>query len=141
MRYDSKQARFESDLGSRGNAEYVNLILPPRWGTKWEEDGLGEEEYKEGATVGIVDHDLGDVNSVIVADLGGEDVKVTDFENVTDLNNGTSSTSTTNTSMPVVLVEGVLLTNMTESTSEGGTSNNTNSYIDQIMDLAVDDNT
>ena len=41
MRYDSKQARFESDLGSRGNAEYVNLILPPRWDTKWEEDGLG----------------------------------------------------------------------------------------------------
>ena len=68
-------------------------------------------------------------------------MKVTDLESVTDLDNGTSNTSATNTSMPVVLVEGVLLTNMTESTSEGGTSNNTDSYIDQIMDLAVDDNT
>ena len=59
VQYDSKQAQFESDLGPRENAENVTLMLPPRWDTKWKEDGLGGEEFNEGATVGIVDDDLG----------------------------------------------------------------------------------
>ena len=29
--YDSKQAGFGSDLGPRGNAAFVNIMLPPRW--------------------------------------------------------------------------------------------------------------
>ena len=30
--YDSRQANFGVDLGPKGNAEFVNIMLPPRWG-------------------------------------------------------------------------------------------------------------
>jgi len=39
--YDSKQAQFGMDLGPRGNAEFVNLMLPPTW---WGE--MGFEEFR-----------------------------------------------------------------------------------------------
>jgi len=46
--YDSKQARFGVDLGPLGNAEYVNLMLPPRWYGDWEiSEGDEDEELPE----------------------------------------------------------------------------------------------
>ena len=49
--YDSRQARFGSDFGPKGNAAFVNIMFPPRWG---EEDlvvdlgEMGEEGVEEG---------------------------------------------------------------------------------------------
>ena len=40
--YDSKQARFGVDLGPRGNAEFVNIMLPPRWHI--DDSALGVQE-------------------------------------------------------------------------------------------------
>jgi hypothetical protein len=45
--YDSKQARFGQDLGPRGNSEFVNLMLPPRWRLEGL-DGVGSGEEDEG---------------------------------------------------------------------------------------------
>jgi len=40
--YDLKQARFGVDLGPRGEAHFVNLVLPPRW---WDDDDGGEDSW------------------------------------------------------------------------------------------------
>eukprot|EP00985_Skeletonema_marinoi_P004145 scaffold1811_cov137-Skeletonema_marinoi.AAC.16 len=44
--YDSRQARFGSDLGPKGKAAFVNIMLPPRWGEvelTVDEGEMGEE--------------------------------------------------------------------------------------------------
>ena len=44
--YDSRQARFGTDLGPKGNAAFVNIMLPPRWGEDLDvdvvDDGMGD---------------------------------------------------------------------------------------------------
>jgi hypothetical protein len=63
--YDSRQARFGSDLGPKGNAAFVNLMLPPRWG---EEDlvidsgDMGEEGVDIDVMIEYVDDHGSDGN-------------------------------------------------------------------------------
>ncbi|KAL7438025.1 hypothetical protein ACHAXM_005947 [Skeletonema potamos] len=72
--YDTRQARFGSDLGPEGNAAFVNLMLPPRWG---EED------------VVVVD------SGEMMGEEGEGDVDSLDDEG-SDGNVATSSNNTTN---------------------------------------------
>ncbi|KAL9185774.1 hypothetical protein ACHAXT_003551 [Thalassiosira profunda] len=63
--YDSKQAHFGVDLGPRGNAEYVNMMLPPRWDWDWwaKLDASWRKEVEEATPVKEQDAVGGNVTS------------------------------------------------------------------------------
>jgi len=64
--YDSRQARFGSDLGPKGNAAFVNIMLPPRWGEvelTVDEGEMGEEGMVTTVVIDDVDVEGSDGNA------------------------------------------------------------------------------
>ena len=78
--YDSRQARFGTDLGPKGNAAFVNIMLPPRWGEDLDvdvvvDDGMGDVGEQQDAGVSesnseiiVTNATTADVDSVVLND-------------------------------------------------------------------------
>eukprot|EP00986_Skeletonema_menzelii_P002912 scaffold844_cov142-Skeletonema_menzelii.AAC.3 len=64
--YDSRQARFGTDLGPKGNAAFVNIMLPPRWGEADSAVDLGE--MGEGVDKTVVIDYADEEETVVIVD-------------------------------------------------------------------------
>jgi hypothetical protein len=66
--YDSRQARFGTDLGPKGNAAFVNIMLPPRWGEDLDnkdvvDDGMGDVGGQQGGGISESNSEIVDTNA------------------------------------------------------------------------------
>ena len=95
--YDSRQARFGTDLGPKGNAEFVNIMLPPRWGDV-EDSGVDLGEMGEGLDKTVV------INYVV-------DEEETDAAEYVDVQDSTGNAAANNTN-------GTIEVNEMESTQD-----------------------